>query len=133
MPTSNGWLLTLVDIYWLAQLVDYSLPISRANGPEMQIHPGALTIVRYTRLSFNFVSTYFLKDADMNFQMFYWAAEVTHMNVTQSLWDFLEVSKDLNTRLFHPISNSKWVENMGSKRRIYRPGSVQHQSWLGWA
>lgn len=34
---------------------------------------------------------YYQLDANINLQMFYWAAEATNMDVTQSLWDYMEV------------------------------------------
>lgn len=67
-------------------------------------------------------------DANINVQMNYWAAETTNLDVSMSLFDYMEVSK---AKISIRVSYFVILENMGTERRSYRASSLQYFARMG--
>jgi len=63
-------------------------------------------------------------DSNINIQMNYWSAEMSNMDVTQSVFDYIQVMS-LHEYLVVDLTSS--AEYLGSPWCVHRSGFVQHQ------
>ena len=90
-----------------------------------------------TRFVFDyFLSSIVLSDANINLQMNYWSALTTNLNVTKSLFDYMEVCTLSWSSMSSEQSIHKRIlglaEHLGAEGLLYCQCAIQHLKRVGY-